>query len=143
MAVKRSGTGVTIGWDVDGGTSYTLIGIVVDGDKTEAKWATAKTSLLADSADTFVKTSYDPGEFKFTVVYDPDDSGYQALEASFKDVNCPPPSWEITFPDQDCTGIGSGSTTETFSAHIVGLSREVKKDNFLMAEVTLKLTGAI
>jgi|ERR1017187_233865 hypothetical protein len=137
---KRVGFGVTLGWDSTGGSSYAVIGTVVDGDKFEAKWKTANTSLLSDKAETFSKTSYDPGELKFTINYDPLASDYTNLKTSFLAVNATAPAWQVSFPD---SGAGSGSTTETFSGHIVGLSREFKKDSYLVCEVTIKLTGGI
>jgi len=137
---KRVGFGCTIGWDVAGGSSYQTIASVVDGDKTEAKWNVANTSLLSDKAQTFAKTSYDAGELKLKLNYDPEDSEYVALKASFVAVNVIAPTWLLTLPD---VGNGSGSATESFSALIVGLSREVMKDNYMECELTLKLTGAI
>lgn len=137
---KRVGFGVTLGWDSAAGSSYTVIGTVVDGDKMEAKWKTANTALLSEKADTFAKTSYDPGELKFTLNYDPLSSEYSALKTSFLAVNATAPTWQISFPD---SGAGSGATTETFSGLIVGLSREFKKADYLVCEITIKLTGGI
>jgi hypothetical protein len=141
---KRVGFGATISWDSAGGSTFVVIGTVVDGDKNDAKWKTAKTSLLSEKADTFSKTSYDPGEFKFTIIYDPLDTEYQALKTAFLAVNEPAPQWELSFVDSGSeSGSGSGDCSDTFFAHVVGLSREVKKEDFLTAEVTLKLTGTI
>jgi hypothetical protein len=81
----------------------------------------------------------DPGEMKICLAYDPLCSEYQALAAQLAVINGAPPNWKISFPDAD--GSGSGVTTETFHAHIISMSREVKKESFLVAEVGLKLTG--
>jgi hypothetical protein len=136
---KRIGLGCTIGWCSSGSTSpIVVLGTVVDGDKTEAKAKTANTSILSDVWETFSKASIDPGEFKFTVVYDPLASDYQNLATSLAQVNALPPYWQLSFPDN---GSGSGSTTEEFYGHVVAMSREIKKNDFLMTEVTLKLTG--
>ena|ERR1700722_6502774 len=137
---KRVGAGCTLAWDSTGGTTWATLGTVVDGDKFEAMWKTANTSILADVGETFAKTSYDPGTFKFTVIYDPLDSEYAALKTNFATLNVLAPHWQISFPD---TGAGSGSTTDTFFGLIVGLSREVKKADFLVCEITVKLTGVI
>lgn len=135
---ERVGLGCTIDWDSTGGTSFTPIGSVVDGEKTEAKAKTAKTALLSDTWDTFAKCSIDPGEFKFTIAYDPLYSEYHSLATSLAAVNTVAPNWRLSFPDN---GNGSGATTETFRGLVVAMSREVKKDSFLIAEVTIKLTG--
>src|SRR4051794_23824596 len=122
-ANKYVGYGCTLNWDATGGTSFAALGDVVDGDKVDSKWKTANTSLLSEKADTFRKTSYDPGSFKFTVVYDPAASNYTDLLASFVSVNVPAANWQIQFPHV-ASGSGSGPA-ETFFGYIVGLSREV------------------
>lgn len=137
---KRTGIGCTLGWDSTGGTTYVALGTVVDGDKFEAMFKTANTSLLSDVGETFAKTSYDPGTFKFTVIYDPLASDYTNLKTNFALVNALAPHWQISFPD---TGSGSGATTDAFFGHIVGLSRELKKGDFLVCEITVKITGTI
>ena len=139
---QRVGSGCTLGWDSTGGSSYVVLGTVVDGDKFEAKFKTANISLLSDVAEKFSKTSYDPGSFKFTIVYDPLASEYLALKASFITINAPHPKWQLSFPDTT-GGAGSGAATEIFTGPIIGLGREVKKDAFLMVDVEVKLSGAI
>ena len=134
---ERVGLGCTIGWDSTGGTSYVVIGSVVDGDKVESKWKTANITLLSQKAERFSKTSYDPGQFKFTVIYDPLSTEYANLKTSFLAANSVAPNWQISFVDAG-TGNGSGATTDTFAAHIIGLSRDVKKAEFLMCEITLQ-----
>ena len=139
---KRVGMGCTISWDSAGGTSYTVIGSVVDGDKNEAKAKTAKTALLSEFWDTFAKVSADPGEFKFTIVYDPGASEYHSLATSLAQIDATAPTWQLSFPDNGLGfGSGSGAVVETFAGLVIGLSREIKKDDFLVAEVTIKLTG--
>lgn len=139
---KRVGFGCTLGVDYSGNTSFGVIANIIDGDKMDAKWKVANTSLLSDKADTYSKTSYAPGTLKFTIAYDPLNSDYTNLKTAFLAVNQPAPNWQVSFPDAG-TGNGSGATTDTFYAHVVGLSREVKKDSFLVCEIELQLTGGI
>ena len=146
---KLVGQGAVIAVDFLGGTSYVPLATVCDGDKLgESKWKMANTSLLAQAGDTFAKTSYDPGTFKISVIYRPGESVYESLKTNFKAFNAPAPHWQITFATNDSEwGAGSGSsgatTVETFYGHIDGLSREIKRDSFLMAEFSIKLDGDI
>ena len=139
---KLVGFGAVIAWDSTGGSSFVTLATIVDGDKTEAKWDTANTTLLSEKAQTHAKTEYNPGELKLTVAYFPGGTEYQSLKTSFLAVNAPPPQWQITFAN-DGEGNGSGLTVETFYANVTGLSREVKKKDFLVTEITLKLYGGI
>ena len=137
---KRRGIGCTIGWDVTGGTSYSALATVIDGSKTDAKFKTVMDALLSEVADTYSKTSYTPGTFKFTLNYDPLSSEYIALKANFLLVNAVAPSWQLSFP---ATGSGSGATSESFAAHITGLGREVVKEKYLECEIELTISGPI
>jgi hypothetical protein len=139
---KLVGFGSVIAWDSTGGTDYVSLATVVDGDKFEAVWATADTTFLSEKAKTCAKTEYDPGTMKFTIAYFPGGTEYDALKTAFLAVNAAPPSWQITFAN-DNEGAGSGLVPDTFSAHVVGLSRELKKKDFLVCEITLKLYGGI
>jgi hypothetical protein len=100
----------------------------------------AKTSLLTEVFDTKSKCSIDPGELQLEIAYDPNDTNtYQLLATQFGIVNAVAPNWQITFPS---VGEGSGDVrTETFKAHVAGLGREIKKDDFCTVKVTLAITG--
>src|ERR1051325_5372936 len=112
---KVVGTGVLLSWDSAGGSSFTTIASIVDGDKMTSTWKMANTSLLSDVVETFQKTTLDPGSYKFTVAYSPYNTEYAALKTNFLSYNALPPQWKLTFPNE---GDGSGSGTFTFYAHI-------------------------
>lgn len=140
---KLVGYGTVIAWNSSGLTTpLTNFATIVDGDKTEAKWATADTTLLSEVAKTCAKTEYDPGELKLTFAYFPGGTEYQSLKTAFLAVNDAPCYFQLTFAN-DGEGAGSGLTTDVFYGHVVGLSREVKKKDFLTSDVTIKLYGGI
>jgi hypothetical protein len=139
---RRIGEGVTLSWDVSGGTTWTNIGTLVDTDKMEASWKTVNASLQGEVADRPLKTSYSPGKLKYNIIYDPLNTEYIALKASFVSNNVPIPNWKVTFPDT-LGGAGSGSTTDSFFGSLTGLSREFKKDSFLTCELEITVYGDI
>ena len=141
---KLVGFGSTISWDSTGGNSFVVLASVVDGDKLESKTSFAATTLLADTFVTKAKTEIDPGSLKFTIAYLPGGTEFEELKAAHILMNAPAPHWELSFiPDGEASGSGSGVVTESFYAHVGSLSREIKKKDFLVCEITLELTGPI
>lgn len=137
---RRIGLGFTLGVDPTGSTSYTTLGAIVSGFKgPNAKADVADISILADTYKQFAKSQIDPGEYTFTIAYDPDDTTTSTLITCFKSVTPPAPAWVITYP-AGSTGAGT-IVSEPFAAHLVGLGREVEKDKLVTCEITLKVTG--
>ncbi len=141
MAVsKRIGLGVTLSVDVTGGTSFSLIGAVVDGiSEGEAKADMVDTSILADIFKTKSKSQVDPGEVTLTIAYDPDEGSSTGFKLLLASVNAVAPNWKISYPSGT---LGTGSITyKTFFAHHSGMGRETKKDGMIVCAITLTKTG--
>jgi len=136
---RRIGLGCTLSVDPTGSTAYQAIGAIVDGFKgPSAKAETVDITLLSDGYKQFGKSHTDPGETTFMIAYDPDDTSSATLAGLLAPTQTPA-NWQITYGPG--TGGAGTVTTETFKAHLTGMSREVAKDKFLTCEITLKNTG--
>ena len=138
---RRVGLGFTLGCDAANGTSFTTLGAIVDGWKgPQGKKETVNISVLADTYMVFGVSQIDGGEVTFKIAYDPDEATSTTLNTLFAQVNQTPANWQIHYP---VGSNGSGSTvSETFHAHVVGLSKEVKVNELMTCEVSLKITGS-
>jgi len=139
---RRVGFGNTLGVDSTGGTSFVTLGAVIDGWKGPgAKKEAIDISVLSDADKQFGVGQKDWGEVTFSIMYDPDETTTTTLETLFNSVSQVAANWRVTY--------GTGSTgsgtikTRTFLGHVVGLSPEVKVNEHLMCEVTVKVSGAV
>jgi hypothetical protein len=131
--VKRVGYGNSLGVDVTGGSTFVLVASVVDGfEGPDAKAKNAETSLLTDWYDTFAPTSVDPGSVTYKIAYDPADANTHTLAlllASGAVAN-----WQLTYS-------GGTPPTETFLGHVEHMGRSMKKGDFLVCNISIKVSG--
>lgn len=81
---------------------------------------------------TFVPGLGDPGEVTLSMVYDPALASHKILAEAA--VNRTTKVFTVYH------GSSTGDT-DTFSAHVKGISREIPMDGLITSDVTLKLTG--
>lgn len=140
---RRVGLGFTLGMDPTGGTSYTVLGAIVDGWKGGgAKKHAIETALLSDTWMTFGVGQIDPGEVTFVIAYDPDDSASTVpLVTNLASTSQVAANFQVTFPNG---ASGSGVIQhETFRGFVVGVNRDIDRGKLLTAEVTIKVTGDV
>ncbi len=145
MAVKkRIGNALTLGIDTAGGTSYTtLAAIVKEISGPSAKAEAIKMDLLGDVYDTKQRGSVDPGQYKFTIAYDTEDTNCTTilnatLGASFSTLGGTLPHWLLTY---GISGTGDTAQTETFFGFVSGIDKKGEKNTMVIADITIDLSG--
>jgi len=135
--VKRIGYGCTLGCDPTGGTSYAVLGAIVDGWKgPEAKADEADTSILVDKWKNSQPAQVDPGSMTFQIAYSPEDTGTTTVLTGLLTSGVVA-GWEVTLP-----AVSPGTAqTKTFSGYVSGFSPDVKKANLVVADVTVRVSG--
>lgn len=129
--IKRIGFGITLGVDPTGGTSFSVLGSVVDGfSGSGPKAIKADTSVLANWYSTYAPCGVEPGSFDFEIAYDPAFSESHTLAILLGTGAVA--NWQITF---------QGAVVETFLAYVEGMSREVKRKNLCIAKISLVVAG--
>ncbi len=140
MADKRIGYKTEIAVSVDGTTvSFVAIGCIVDGvSGPESARTKVDTSCLDDTFMTFSVAQTDPGELSFTMAYDPNDASSQTL-TDLLTQDTPIPRWQITYPVSASTS--EVQPTEEFDAFVIGLGREIAKEELITRAITLAISG--
>lgn len=135
---KIHGYGITLGYDLAGGTSYTTVGQLYDiappGMSRDAIDVTDHSST--DRWREFIKGLKDGGEVTLSVWYDPvnatQDFSTGVLADLDEDITVP--NWLITFPDV-------ASTTWTIPGFVTDASPAVPLDDGMSMDVTVKVSG--
>lgn len=134
---KRIGFGVTLSCDPAGGTTYALLGAVVEGiDGADAKATVIETALLTDKYQTKAVGQVDSGEVSFTIAYDPADTATTTVLTGLLTSGVSA-GWEISYP------IIAAETqqTDAFQGPLSGMKRTVSKDKMILATVTIAVSG--
>lgn len=143
---RRAGLGVTLGVDPTGGTSFTVLGAIVEGiDGPDAKGEEYDASLLTDKYKHKDVAQVDPGDLTFTIAYDPADTATtQALAlqlsggtAGGSQTVAAMPNWQISYP---IIGVET-QQKETFLGRLKGFKRRIKKSEMIMADITIAVSG--
>jgi hypothetical protein len=134
---KRIAFGITLGCDPTGGTAYATLGAVVDGfDGADAKTEVVDTSVLADKYHTKGGAQIDPGTVTFTIAYDPLDTATTTVLTGLL-TSSVVAGWQVTYPI-----IGAETQQkDTFKGLVSGFKITAKKQNMLIAEVTIAVSG--
>lgn len=131
---KKIGYGFTLSIDPTGGTTWDVLGNVVDGwSGPKSKARVVDTSVLSDFWDTFLKEGCNPGEMTFNVALDPDDGDYQALDTALASTSTTLAAFKVDVP--------ASTADQIFAGMVVGLGPEVRKGQLAMAEVTIQVSG--
>src|SRR4051812_2059116 len=135
---KRIGLGVKLSVDAAGGTTWVELGSIVDGIETDAKATSIDTSLLGDTYSSFLKGPIDGGSMQFTIAYSSEDSNTtQILNGLLASTSQTLANWQLTYP-----AVGGGSSdTEIFKGFVESVGRSIKRDGFLTAKVSVKVSG--
>lgn len=115
------------------GTTFQDVGQVVSVTPPGATLDDIETTDLGntDGVKSFVPGLVDPGELQFTVRFDPEDTGHQALQDDA--YSRATRQWKVTFP--------SGETL-TMSGYVKGFEiQEIQPGELIEAQVTIKVTG--
>jgi hypothetical protein len=140
---KRVGNAQSLAVDTAGGTSYTtLANIVKEISGPNAQAAEIDMGLLGDVYETYQRGSVNPGEYKCTIAYDPEDTNTTILTASlgatFATLASTIPHWKVTYA---ASGSGDTDQNETFFGFVKGLDKKGEKNNMVIADLTIKISG--
>ena len=140
---KRIGNATSLAVDTAGGSSYTaLANIVKELSGPGPKAEVIKLDLLADVYDTKMRGSVDPGQVKFNIAYDPEDTNTTILTghigASFATLGATLPHWQLTYA---ASGNGDTDQHETFFGFVSNLEKKAEKNNMVVAEITMEVSG--
>ncbi len=141
---KRIGNSQSIAIATDGGTVYTtLASIVKEISGPSAKAEAIKMDLLGDVYDTKQRGSVDPGQYKFTIAYDSEDSNTTtilngSLGATFTTLATSIPHWKITYAS---SGTADSDQVETFFGFVSGLDKKGEKNSMIIADMTIDISG--
>ena len=141
--IKRIGLGTVVSvrpstFTAGGSTVFVAIANIVEPPSgPDASAADIDTHTLDDGIyETHAKGSVNPGTATMVLAYDPeDDSG--VLLAQLLAQFTPVPQWQIVFPARD----GAGAQTETFSANLMTMGREIPKNGLVTRTVGLQASG--
>lgn len=135
--VKRIGFGVTLGCDPTGGTSYAVLGAVVDGiDGPDPKTEEVDTAVLADKYKTKAGAQIDSGNATFQIAYDPLDTATTLVLTGLL-TSSANAGWQITYPV-----IGAETQQkDAFVGFVCGLKRTISKEKMIVADVTICVSG--
>lgn len=121
--------------DITGGSTYVIVGCIVDGFSTSTSATSVETTCLGDTYKTFQRSDIDPGSLDFSIAYDAqDNTTTRKLVDLFNSGDVA--SWEITFSDE-----GSGTATENFLGFVESFNREITKESLVSASLTIKVSG--
>ncbi len=139
---RRTGYGHTLSVDAANGTSFTVLGAIVGGwSGPKIKKDAPDITVLSDTYKQYGVSQIDGGEVTFQIMWDPDEASSTTVNTLLAQMNQVPANWKVTY---GAGPQGSGTiVTETFHAHVVGVSKEVKVGNALVSEITLKITGVV
>jgi hypothetical protein len=131
------GAGMTVGYDLAGGTSYTTLGQLHDVQLPgfSRDYVEVSRHDHTDLWKRFIKGWKDGGEMTLIVIYDPVNATHDAstgLLAEF-DEDSTIPTWEITFPDD-------ASTSWTFTAGVSSAKPGTPLQDKMTLEIGVKLT---
>lgn len=137
---KNIGYNITFGVDTTGGSTYVVLAHIVDIGGSDSKTEFGDTTLLGDKNKTYLPASIEPGEFSFTIAWDPNDAPgtYGTLAAAQQSgalLGC-----EITVTYVEASA-SPATGTEAFKAYVANLGRKFGKKNLSMVEVKLQITG--
>lgn len=91
-----------------------------------------------DNTEEHIATIKRTGEIAFPLVFNPGDTGHQALFAAWEDRS--KDDYVMTFPDED--GIAGAGASWTFKAYCTGFSNAAPVNGHLSADITLRVTGS-
>ena len=132
---KTYGFGSTLACDPAGGTSYGVLGAIVDGwEESEAKADEINTAVLGDRYRTKASGQVDPGSCTFDICYDPTTGSSAAILGALLTSGAIA-GWQTT------VNTSSGPTHSAFVGPVVGLGVSVKKGALVMQKVTVAKSG--
>lgn len=141
--IKRIGLGTTISvrpstFTAGGSTVFVAVANIVEMmSGPDGSAADIDTHTLDDgNYETHAKGSVNPGTGTMVMAYEPNDTSGVLLAALLAQIT-PAPQWQFTMPARD----GSTAHTETFSAHVMTMSREVPKNGLITRTVGIQATG--
>src|SRR5579871_2518705 len=94
---KRYGYAVTLGCDSSGGSSFTVLGNIVDSiEGADVKADEIEVTLLADKIKTWAQGQIDGGQVTFKIAYDPADTSGTTIATLLGNGNVA--NWQISYP---------------------------------------------
>lgn len=110
----------------------------IDGPELSTDTVEITNHSSPDNTEEFRPTIKRTGNVSFPLVFDPDNTGHQDLQAAqaarSKD------SYVMTYPDE--TGTADAGASWSFDAYVVGFKNTSPVTGVLSADVTLKITGS-
>lgn len=134
---KRIGFGVTLGCDPTGGTTYAVLGAVVDGlDGPDAKAEEVDTAVLSDKYKTKAGAQIDSGNVTFQIAYDPLDTATTTVLTGLFSSSAVA-GWQILYP----VIASETQQKDAFQGFVSGMKRTISKDKMIVADVTITISG--
>lgn len=137
---KRIGLGFTLGMDPTGGSTFVVLGAIVDGlDEDGGSMDIADMSILSDTYKTKAGGQIDPGKATFQIAYDGSANNTTAgrLAAARAITGVVSPAFQRTYPAAN----GQNSFTENFSGWVTKLGKAIKKDKMIVQAVEIDISG--
>jgi hypothetical protein len=131
---RRVGLGYTLSVDPTGGTTFAVLGSIVDAiDGPDAKKDDIDISILADIKKFFSPGQLDAGVVTFQIAYDPADTDTHTLATLLNSTSTTLANWKINH--------SGTSNQETFLGYVNGFARKTGKGKLVVADVSIKVSG--
>ena len=134
--MSKKGFGIKLEYTTDGGTTFLVVGEVVDGTPSGITKGTYETTHHAspNGHKEFEAGLVEFGEATLMINYDPADVGHLELRTRAATAHETANAYKFTY---------GGSTIDTFSAFCVGFEPATPIDDKITASVTFKPAGTV